>query len=47
MLEAIDSKAKRLWGSSSTRSYADHSLLNTADMISIQKIVARSLKRLG
>jgi hypothetical protein len=43
MLKAIDSKAKRLWSNVNTRNIT----LSTADMIAIEKIVARSLKRLG
>jgi hypothetical protein len=42
MLKAIDSKSKRLWGAGSSGP-----ILTTPDMIAIEKIVARTLKRLG
>jgi len=40
MLHAIDSKAKRLWTDLNVA-------MSTADVIAINKIVAKNLKRLG
>jgi len=50
MLKAIDSKSKRLWSAYGTpwvTGTAGGGLISTADMIAIEKIVARNLKRLG
>jgi hypothetical protein len=44
LLKSIDSKSKRLWGRD-TLTGQWH--LPTPDMIAIEKIVARCLKRLG
>jgi len=41
MLKSVDSKSKRLW------SRAGGERMTTADMIAVEKIVARCLKRLG
>jgi len=43
LLKAIDSKSKRLWSALDPTSI----IFPTADMIAIEKIVKRNLKRLG
>jgi hypothetical protein len=45
LLNAIDSKAKRLW--SDKRHSPGTGFFTTKDMIAIENIVARNLKRLG
>ena len=50
LLKAIDSKAHRLWDASSAPGSERMNIrgwLSTADMIAIEKIVRKNLKRLG
>jgi len=47
LLKAIDSKSKRLWSAQLSTFYDSPLLFSTPDMIAIEKIVARNLKRLG
>jgi len=42
LLQAIDSKSKRVWDSNLWPA-----IMPSADMLAIEKIVARNLKRLG
>lgn len=48
MLKSIDSKAKRLWTVPQKNiASTTASVMSTPDVIAIEKIVARCLKRLG
>lgn len=46
LLRAIDSKSKKLWSPMTTNRVAG-TYMSTKDMIAIEKIVAKNLKRLG
>ena len=48
MLQAIESKTKKVWSSQTVQQYASgNNYITTADMLAIEKICKRNLKRLG
>lgn len=47
LLKAIDSKSKRLWSAQLGKGMWATTVFSTPDMIAIEKIVARNLKRIG